>query len=192
MLQRGWCSRRRGRCYCFRAGVEHAIRHQATRPVRRVRRDPGQEAGLMEPFTLLMMRPGLEETQIENMSRGDCIDRLLTIQGDRDLTKGQMHRAGGSILPTEPADSDLQCCRPFLPLDVARTQARDLRLCRLLARGQADLLALTWPAQGRLGSSRCFHGCGGGATYEPVDGVATGWPRGGRSTSRRVPHELAV
>jgi hypothetical protein len=79
--------------------VEHAIRHQATRPVRRVRRDPGQEAGLMEPFTLLMMGPGLEETQIENMSRGDCIDRLLTIQGDRDLTKGQCI---GPVAPSCP------------------------------------------------------------------------------------------
>ena len=78
--------------------MEHAIRHQATRPVRRVRRDPGQEAGLMEPFTLLMMGPRVEETQIENMSRGDCIDRLLTIQGDRDLTN--------CLLYTSPSPRD--------------------------------------------------------------------------------------
>ena len=64
----------------------------------------------MEPFTLivwLMMGPRLEETQIENMSRGDCIDRLLTIQGDRDLAKGQCIGAGGYILPT---DRPIQIC----------------------------------------------------------------------------------
>lgn len=31
---------------------------------------------------------------------GECIDRLLTIQDDRDLAKGQCIGAGGYILPT--------------------------------------------------------------------------------------------
>ena len=96
-----------GASYCFLegrpAGVERATRHQTARPVRRVRRDPGQEAGLMKPFTPIVVDhgPASRGAQILNMGRGECIDRLLTIQGDRDLAKGQCIGAGGYILPTD-------------------------------------------------------------------------------------------
>jgi hypothetical protein len=64
----------------------------------------------MEPFVLtiwLMMGQRYEATRIENMGRGECIDRLLKIQGDRDLAKGQCIGAGGYILPT---DRPIQIC----------------------------------------------------------------------------------
>jgi hypothetical protein len=58
----------------------------------------------MEPFTLsiwLMMGARFEQTQILNMGRSECIDRLLTIQGDRDLAKCQCIGAEDYILPTD-------------------------------------------------------------------------------------------
>jgi hypothetical protein len=42
--------------------------------------------GRMEPFTLtiwLWMGARFEQTQIENLGRGECVERLMTIRGDR-------------------------------------------------------------------------------------------------------------
>jgi hypothetical protein len=64
----------------------------------------------MEPFVLtiwLWMGARFEATQIENMGRGECIDRLLTIQTDRALAKGQCIGKGGYILST---DRPFQIC----------------------------------------------------------------------------------
>ena len=64
----------------------------------------------MEPFVFsvwLWMGLRFEQAQILNMGRSECIDRLLTIQGDRDLAKCQCIGANGYILPT---DRPIQIC----------------------------------------------------------------------------------
>jgi hypothetical protein len=56
----------------------------------------------MEPFTLIvcMMGGRFEETRVENLGRGECVELKLTIEGDRGRqTKGQCIGAGGYILP---------------------------------------------------------------------------------------------
>jgi hypothetical protein len=58
----------------------------------------------MELFTLtvwLMMGPRYEETQILNLNRGDCVERLLTIQADRGGQRVKGHCIGtrGPIAP---------------------------------------------------------------------------------------------
>jgi hypothetical protein len=44
-----------------------------------------------------------EETQIPNLGRGECVERLMTIRGDRGsrLIKGQCIGAGGYVLPMD-------------------------------------------------------------------------------------------
>ena len=68
----------------------------------------------MEPFTLIIwlwMGARFEQTQVLNLGRSECIDRLLTMQGDRDLAKGLCNGAGGYVLPT---NRPIQIC-PFGP-----------------------------------------------------------------------------
>ena len=70
-----------------RCGARHQTPSHPARAPRAARSRTGSRPnGTLHPVD---DGPRLEDTQIENMSRGDCIDRLLTIQGDRDLTKGQ-------------------------------------------------------------------------------------------------------
>jgi hypothetical protein len=80
--------------------------------LRRMRRDTGQEAGMMEPFTLsiwLMMGWRFEETRVPGLNRGECIERLLKISGargsrddrGRSNDKARCIGANGTILPSE-------------------------------------------------------------------------------------------
>jgi hypothetical protein len=75
----------------------------------------------MEPFTLaiwLWMGARFEKTQIENMGRGECVERLMTIRGDRGsrLIQGQCIGAGGYILPMDrppsPPCAHVRCGLP--------------------------------------------------------------------------------
>ena len=72
----------------------------------------------MEPFTLIvwiMMGMRFEETRIENLGRGECVEMLSTIQGDRGgpRVKGQCIGAGGYSLPM---DRSSPRCAPCFPL----------------------------------------------------------------------------
>src|SRR5215470_3667042 len=71
--------------------------------LRRHRLDQILRQGLrMETFTLtvwLMMGSRFEEIRIENMSRGECVERLMTI--DRARAKVQCAGASGSIMPDD-------------------------------------------------------------------------------------------
>jgi hypothetical protein len=57
----------------------------------------------MEPFTLILwiwMGSRFERTQM-NLGRAECVERLMTIEGDRGKAKGQCIGAGGYILPMD-------------------------------------------------------------------------------------------
>jgi hypothetical protein len=58
----------------------------------------------METFTLIvwiMMGPRFEETRMLNLGRGECVERLMDIQADRTLARGQCLGANGDIAPRE-------------------------------------------------------------------------------------------
>jgi hypothetical protein len=72
----------------------------------------------MEPFTLfvwLWMGQRFEQTQIENMGGGDCVERKVAIEADRafNKAKGQCIDAGGYVLPMDrppaPPCAHLRC-----------------------------------------------------------------------------------
>ena len=90
--------------------MEQATKRRPSNCVRRLSDHQGtwKSAGLnaMEPFTLtiwLWMGARFEQTQIENMGRGECVERLMTIRGDRGsrFVKGQCIGAHGYILPRD-------------------------------------------------------------------------------------------
>ena len=54
----------------------------------------------METFTLvmwLMMGDRLEETRVPNLSRAECVERLLVIEGDK-TARGQCLGADGTMI----------------------------------------------------------------------------------------------
>jgi hypothetical protein len=92
--------------------------------VRRLRQDQGAQAGMMETFTLIIwLYTGLrfEETQISNLDRGECVERLMSIQADRGPAKGRCVGARGTVAPAEIRSLPLcvhgggSCSWPLLP-----------------------------------------------------------------------------
>jgi hypothetical protein len=55
----------------------------------------------MEPFTLivwLMLGWRFEEAQVPGLGRGECVERLLVIEGDRGQAKGRCLGADGTMI----------------------------------------------------------------------------------------------
>ena len=77
----------------------------------------------MEPFTLiiwLMRGEVFEETRVENLGRGECVELSMQIGGDRGKARGQCISANGrDILEIKPpllcAPGGGSCAWPLLP-----------------------------------------------------------------------------
>ena len=124
-----------------------------SRPADQVGVDTQQRWSQLFSIELTVVVDPASDTRV--VDRGQILQGLVTAMvkcpsPDRPADGLQCLRADGrpnwgpaATSCPRTGQSDLRFCQRLL-LDDAGTQARDLRLCGMLARRQADLLALTW------------------------------------------------
>lgn len=68
---------------------------------------------MMEPFTLvawLWMGQRYDEVRIEQLSRDECYERVVTIRADRLMTKGICIGSNGYVWPSIPEAQKCAYC----------------------------------------------------------------------------------